>query len=75
MPAKSTHVVHNKKGGWDIKKSGVKTPVAHCKTKVAAVDKARKISRKAKTELVIHNMDGKIAKKDSHGRDSRKSKG
>jgi hypothetical protein len=75
MPAKSTHVVYNKKGGWDIKTGGVKTPVAHCKTKKAAVDKARKISKKAQSELVIHNMDGKIAQKDSHGRDSRKTKG
>jgi hypothetical protein len=75
MPAKSIHVVYNKKGGWDIKKSGVKTPAGHAKTKVAAVKKARAMSKKAKTELVIHNKDGRIALKDSHGGDSRRSKG
>jgi hypothetical protein len=75
MPGKSIHVVSNKKGGWDIKESGVNKAAGHAKTKVAAVKKARAMSKKAKAELVIHNMDGRIAQKDSHGGDSRRSKG
>ncbi len=72
MAAKSTHVTYNKKKAWwDIKASGQKAPLGHAKTKLAAVKKARAISKKRKTELVIHNMDGKIAKKDSHGGDPR----
>lgn len=65
------HVVPNSKGGWDIKKSGSERKSGHFDTKVEAVAKARELSIKAKSELVIHNKDGKIAAKDSHGNDSR----
>jgi len=70
MPNKSTHVVPNKeKGGWDIKQSGGLKSSGHFDTKNEAVDRAREISKNQKTELTIHNKDGKIAKKDSHGND------
>lgn len=69
--AKSTHVVPNKeKGGWDIKQSNGQKSSGHFDTKKDAVDRAREISKNQKTELTIHNKDGKIAKKDSHGNDS-----
>ncbi len=68
--AKSTHVVPNKeKGGWDIKQSNGQKSSGHFDTKKDAVDRAREISKNQKTELTIHNKDGKIAKKDSHGND------
>lgn len=66
---KSTHVVPNSTGGWDIKQSGAKRSSGHFDRKQDAVDRARGISRKQETELVIHNKDGKIAQKDSHGGD------
>ena len=69
--AKSTHVVPNKeRGGWDIKQSNGQKSSGHFDTKKDAVDRAREISKNQKTELTIHNKDGKIAKKDSHGNDS-----
>ncbi len=69
--AKSTHVVPNKeKGGWDIKQSNGQKSSGHFDTKKDAVDRAWEISKNQKTELTIHNKDGKIAKKDSHGNDS-----
>lgn len=68
--AKSTHVVPNSdKGGWDIKQSGGDRSSGHFDTKKEAEDRARQLSRNQETELVIHNKDGKISRKDSHGND------
>lgn len=75
MAGKSTHVVPNAKGGWDIKRSGSPRVLGHFATKREAVARARGLSRRAKTELVIHNKDGRIARKDSHGRDPSSTKG
>lgn len=76
MSKKSTHVVSNSKdGGWDIKQSGAQRSSGHFDTKQEAVNRAREISQNQKTELVIHNKDGKIARKDSHGNDPFPPKG
>ena len=75
MP-KSTHVVPNKdKGGWDIKQSGGQRSSGHFDRKTDAVSRARQISKNQETELVVHNKDGKIGKKDSHGGDPFPPKG
>ena len=37
--------------------------------KQEAVQRARTISQNQNTELVVHNKDGRIAGKDSHGND------
>lgn len=66
---KTTHVVHNPDGGWDIKQGGSSRKSGHRDNKQDAVDRARKISRNKGSELFIHNKDGKIGKKDSHGND------
>lgn len=75
MSQKSTHVVPNPEGGWDIKQSGGKRSSGHFDIKKDAVDRAREISKNQGNELVIHNKDGKIAKKDSHGNDPYPPKG
>lgn len=76
MSKKSTHVVPNsKKGGWDIRQSKSERSSGHFDTKVEAEQRAREISRNQETELVIHNKDGKIARKDSHGNDPHPPKG
>ena len=76
MAKKSTHVVPNKfKTGWDIKQSGAKRSSGHFDTKRKAIDRAREISRNQRTELVIHNKDGRISRKDSHGNDPFPPKG
>jgi len=69
MARKTHHVVPSSIGGWDIKKGGSKRSSFHFKRKREAVNKARKISRNQKTELIVHNQNGKISGKDSHGRD------
>ncbi len=73
--AKQTHVVPNSNGGWDVKQSNSKRSSGHYDTKKEAINKGREISKKQKTELVIHNKDGKIAQKDSHGNDDYPPKG
>ena len=66
---KTTHVVPNPDGGWDVKKGGQKKPISHHRKKETAVNNARKTSKNEKSELYIHGKDGKIQRKDSHGGD------
>ena len=73
--AKSTHVVPNSNGGWDIKQSGGQRSSGHFNTKQEAIERARTISQNQQTELVIHNKNGRIAAKDSHGNDPFPPKG
>ncbi|MGE4503501.1 MAG: DUF2188 domain-containing protein [Thiomicrospira sp.] len=76
MSKKSTHVVPNsERGGWDIRQSGSERSSGHFETKAEAEKRAREISRNQESELVIHNKDGKIARKDSHGNDPHPPKG
>lgn len=63
------HVVPNSKGGWDVKRNGGERASAHTDTKKDAISIARTISQNQKTELVIHNKDGRISNSDSHGND------
>jgi uncharacterized protein YdaT len=72
---KTTHVVPDAEGGWNIKQGGGKRSSGHFDRKRDAVDRAREISRGAHSELYIHNKDGKIADKDSHGNDPHPPKG
>lgn len=73
--AKQTHVVPNPNGGWDSKDAGNQKASKHFDTKQEAVDWAREHSRNRGSELVIHNKDGKIGQKDSHGNDPYPPKG
>lgn len=75
MKNKSTHVVPNSSGGWDIKQSGGQRSSGHFDRKRDAIDRARQISRNQDTELVIHNKNGQISQKDSHGNDPFPPKG
>jgi uncharacterized protein YdaT len=69
MSSKSHHVVHDPDGGWNVKKGGSERASIHTDTKQQAIDKGREISQNQHTEFVIHNKDGKISEKDSHGND------
>ena len=69
MPRKEHHVVPNSKGGWDVKRNGGERASVHTETKQDAINKARVISKNQRTELVVHNKDGKISNPDSHGHD------
>lgn len=70
MSQKTHHVVPDgSNGGWNVKKGGADRASGHYETKLDAIKAAREISRNQKSELVIHNSDGRIAQKDSHGKD------
>ena len=69
MQRKEHHVVPNPDGGWDVKRNNVGRASAHTDTKDQAVHIGRTISQNQKTELVIHNKNGKISNPDSHGND------
>lgn len=82
--AREIHVVPFKtsyKNAWIIKFTGGGWSKKYTKeniiygTKKVAVDVARRFSINNRVELVVHNLDGKIAKKDSHGNDLRRSRG
>ena len=71
-----THrVLPNPNGGWDVKRDGDTRASAHFDIKQDAINAARETSRNQGTELAIHNLDGTIASRDSHGNDPRSSKG
>lgn len=65
---KNQHVVPNKKG-WAVQGEGNARRTANTETKEDAIKIAREIARNQKSELVIHNKDGKISDKDSYGND------
>lgn len=60
---------------WSVKGEGNSRATILTNTKQEAIDKAREISKNQGTELVIHNRDGKISQKDSHGNDTCPPKG
>ncbi|HHT9147116.1 MAG TPA: DUF2188 domain-containing protein [Candidatus Wunengus sp. YC61] len=66
---KTHHVVPNPDGGWNIKKGGGERSSGHFERKQDAIDRGREISQNQASELVIHNLDGKISRSDSHGSD------
>ena len=65
----TTHVVHNPKGGWDVKRGGGQRAVRHFETKQPAVDFGRNVSRNQRTEFLVHGANGQIQTKNSHGND------
>ena len=67
--ARDTHRVVPRGDDWAVQRAGRKKPTRLLENKQEAVDMARSISRNQKTELVIHNKNGKISRSDSHGND------
>lgn len=72
---KDQHVVPAPNGGWNVEGAGNQRATRHTDTKAEATRIARDIARNQQSELVIHNRDGQISGKDSHGRDPRDIKG
>jgi hypothetical protein len=69
MPRDTHNLVHNHDGGWDIKRGGGQRASVHANTKAEAEKAGREISRNQGTEFIIHGLDGKIQRSDSHGND------
>ncbi len=65
---KNQHVLpHGNK--WAVTGEGNVRKTVILKSKREAIKIARRISANQKSELIIHTRDGKIAVRDSHGRD------
>jgi len=72
MPKKGLqthHVVPISGGGWAIKRGGSEHTIRRFDRKQEAINAAKEIARNQKTELKIHNKDGKIAQSISYGND------
>jgi Uncharacterized protein conserved in bacteria (DUF2188). len=72
---KNQHVTPRPDGGWQVKGEGNNKATAITDTKQQAVNIAREISRNQQSELVVHNKNGQISQKDSHGHDPFPPKG
>lgn len=70
MSKKDVHIVYRKeKNDWAAKKEGNKRASAVASTKEEIERLGAEIAKKEKSELIIHNMDGKISDSDSYGND------
>lgn len=66
---KQVHVVPSKSDGWAVRQSGASRASRLFLTKQPAVTYGRKLSQGQNGEFVIHNRNGRIAQKNSHGND------
>lgn len=69
MKGKDQHVTKRSDGSWQVIGAGNRRAAAVTRTQAEATDIARRISRNQHSELVIHQANGKIRSKDSHGYD------
>lgn len=69
MPGKNQHVTPHPKGGWQVKGEGNKKATLRTDTQAEAIERAREIAKNQDSELVVHGLNGRIRRKDSHGHD------
>lgn len=74
MSGKNQHVVPHG-NDWAVKGEGNSKPTAIVDTQREAIEIAREISQNQKSELFIHNQQGQIRERDSHGHDPKDIKG
>ena len=75
MGKNDTHRITPLGSQWSLKRDGASRRTGIFETKKEAIDVGRQISRNQGTEFVIHNKNGRIAQKDSHGNDPYPPKG
>lgn len=63
----SHHIMPDPDGGWNVRKGGAARASKHFDTKKGAISWGREVSNKEHSDLVIHNRDGTIERKDSYG--------
>lgn len=72
---KNQHVTPNKNGGWNVKGAGNAKATVNVSTQKEAIKIATGIAKNQKSEVVIHNREGKIREKNSYGNDPYPQKG
>ena len=71
---KNIHVLY-KDEKWISKEENSENNLNSFDTKDEAIEYSRKIAKKNKVELIIHNINNKISNRDSYGNDSYPPKG
>ena len=74
MSKPGQHVVPAE-NGWRVLRAGTHRASSRHDTQAAAIDAARELARKQKTELYIHGRDGLIRSRDSYGNDPHPPRG
>jgi uncharacterized protein YdaT len=74
MSRKAQHVVP-RDGKWAVRKTGADRVTRRFDTEREAIELARELAQKQKTELYIHGKDGRIRERDSYGDDPFPPKG
>ncbi|MNC59742.1 hypothetical protein D3C75_1095720 [compost metagenome] len=67
------HTTPSGSGGWDTQAEG--EVISHHRTKAEAEAAGREAAKQARTELKVHNKDGKISESISYGNDPYPPKG
>jgi hypothetical protein len=60
---------------WRVEVTGNKRASGRHARKPAAIDQGRKLAQRNKSELVVHNQDGKIGDRRSYGNDPFRPRG
>lgn len=68
MAGTAQHVVP-RDGRWAVRKGGAERVTRRYDTQREAVDAAREIARKHRTEVFVHGRDGRIRERNSYGND------
>jgi transcriptional regulator with XRE-family HTH domain len=71
----NVHTAPRESGGWANQREGASRASSTHDTKAQAVAAGRQIAKNAGVEHLIHNKDGKIAERNSYGRDPHPPKG
>lgn len=68
MAGNGQHVVP-RDGKWAVRKGGAERVTRRYDTQREAVDAAREIARKQRTDVFVHGRDGRIRERNSYGND------
>ena len=74
MASKGQHVVP-RDGKWAVRKEGAERVTRRYETQREAIDAAREIARRQRTEVYVHGRDGRIRERSSYGKDPFPPKG
>ncbi|MCJ9751958.1 DUF2188 domain-containing protein [Neorhizobium sp. BETTINA12A] len=74
MSKKGQHVVPNG-DKWSVRKAGASRASGTFGTQQEAIEKARDLARNQRTELYIHDREGRIRERNSYGGDPFPPKG
>ena len=68
MASKNQHVVP-RESKWAVRKTGSEKVTRHFDTQKEAIDAARGLARRQRSEVFIHGRDGRIRERNSYGKD------